>query len=887
MALTAPRTFWECLPEPEVREEIGELLSPRGTIDRDRAYSVLTEAARKTTGDEPIAALIRAPYDEEIHAGGDVLESALTRARPEQVTNLMTSLFARLAMPVYDADPRSENRLADAQNVSKMIAGLGRRFQPDAHALFQVYQSFLPVSARFWMEWLETMKAQEGLNISKEMPSWFPMHEGELAVTRQLEWTLSRPGMNVLLKGLNQSLTSNNPGDRWAAAHLIEGAVRYAREDHPPSFGGGSGPPDVVPPSVAREGFHTSDVREGGVRVGGVVPAAPVTGTPVPSGEIEPNRYTDLTLFSGHSYHGETPTDRLVDDRALVSGSKYTLEVAVRRKRTGIDAELETSREVRNPRKAKETLRVFVLAEPRDPFIEIAEPFDSIDWPYDQDSESALFRIEVKPPERGRGTTEIEVRLYDYSLDLLDIVKLKVVAVSKGEDDRIDTGEPRLTWPDEIGGGLQIAAETPPRLLSIDVVLEPASGYYKVLFKFLTANDKEIAIPGSTRIAPGDVENLLADVRDFWTELVITNYSASLNVAAATYQRYLAALRDLGVRAWLLLFGDRYAARKGASETLGELLTAMHPKEGDLIQITYSGIEDFVFPWSIVHPPIEAETVDPFEFWGARYQIEQVSEGPKDDALLDEPVSVSFALDPYFKDSELQAELFQNYAAASQGKLVVGEPVSQEQQLFAELGGSPSAHLYYFYCHGYAPAGRSLTHRDGIMLLRQKIEAIAEGTPEREALETWLGLTTKMNDEPWMYIGSSEVKESKLKMQKFFKPPRRPIVFMNMCQSAALVPSRTGGLVRVFLDHNASAVIGTESPMTGVFANAFSRVMLDELFANGNVGTALWKARRHFLAADQRNPLGLAYTLYGRAVARLGSGPVIAAGVTSNSQPNQ
>ena len=252
LALTAPRTFWECLPEPEVREEIGELLSPRGTIDRDRAYSVLTEAARKTTGDEPIAALIRAPYDEEIHAGGDVLESALTRARPEQVTNLMTSLFARLAMPVYDADPRSENRLADAQNVSKMIAGLGRRFQPDVHALFQVYQSFLPVSARFWMEWLETMKAQEGLNISKEMPSWFPMHEGELAVTRQLEWTLSRPGMNVLLKGLNQSLTSNNPGDRWAAAHLIEGAVRYAREDHPPSFGGGSGPPDVVPPSVAR-----------------------------------------------------------------------------------------------------------------------------------------------------------------------------------------------------------------------------------------------------------------------------------------------------------------------------------------------------------------------------------------------------------------------------------------------------------------------------------------------------------------------------------------------------------------------------------------------------------------------------------------------------------
>jgi hypothetical protein len=107
-----------------------------------------------------------------------------------------------------------------------------------------------------------------------------------------------------------------------------------------------------------------------------------------------------------------------------------------------------------------------------------------------------------------------------------------------------------------------------------------------------------------------------------------------------------------------------------------------------------------------------------------------------------------------------------------------------------------------------------------------------------------------------------------------------------MCQSADLVPSQRGGLVRVFLDHNASAVIGTESPMTGVFADAFSRVLLNDLFTNGSdVGTALWNARRHFLGPTERNPLGLAYTLYGRALARLGSGPVIPAGTTSIPQP--
>ena len=58
--------------------------------------------------------------------------------------------------------------------------------------------------------------------------------------------------------------------------------------------------------------------------------------------------------------------------------------------------------------------------------------------------------------------------------------------------------------------------------------------------------------------------------------------------------------------------------------------------------------------------------------------------------------------------------------------------------------------------------------------------------------------------------------------------------------------------------------------MTGVFADAFARLVLDHLFAGDNIGTSLWKARRHFLTKG-RNPLGLAYTLYGRADANLGN----------------
>lgn len=233
-----------------------------------------------------------------------------------------------------------------------------------------------------------------------------------------------------------------------------------------------------------------------------------------------------------------------------------------------------------------------------------------------------------------------------------------------------------------------------------------------------------------------------------------------------------------------------------------------------------------------------------------------------------------FALDPGFGNSEYQKTLLAKYKSSSAGRLMVTDPISDQRTLFRELGSNPSAHLLYCYCHGYAPAGPGTWRRDGVKLFRQRIEALPEDSPQRAAFETLLTLTAEASDEAWMFIGSSEVLESKIKQQKFFLT-RRPIVFLNMCQSAELMPSMSSGLVRVFLDHNASAVVGTEAPMSAVFANAFAEVVFDQLFAGDNIGTALRKARRHFLSDNQRNPLGLAYTLYGRALARLGSGAII------------
>jgi hypothetical protein len=298
-------------------------------------------------------------------------------------------------------------------------------------------------------------------------------------------------------------------------------------------------------------------------------------------------------------------------------------------------------------------------------------------------------------------------------------------------------------------------------------------------------------------------------------------------------------------------------------------------EQGTLIQINGAAC-NFVFPWSLLYPPEEeSATVDPLKFWGARYIVEQVTDGPKNDALFQEPVNVLFVLDRAFGNAAEQEKLLKDYEIAAAGKLTVSAPVSDAITLFTELERRPSTHMLYCFCHGYAPGQGNLLRGDGVRLLKEQIEKLEEASPARQALETLLILTSQMANESWMYIGGAQIRESDLSRQNFFDV-RRPIVFLNMCQSAELVPSMSNGLVRLFLKRNASAVVGTECPMTAVFADAFARQVFDALFGGEDIGSALMKARRHFL--QQKNPLGLAYTLYGRGVARLGSAPVVAPG---------
>ncbi len=135
--------------------------------------------------------------------------------------------------------------------------------------------------------------------------------------------------------------------------------------------------------------------------------------------------------------------------------------------------------------------------------------------------------------------------------------------------------------------------------------------------------------------------------------------------------------------------------------------------------------------------------------------------------------------------------------------------------------------------------------REAYKLLYESIEQ-GKFEPDR----SWIELT-------WGKVYLDELYANILHLQS------EPFVILNMCESAQVTPSLSESFIHFFLTHGANGVIGTECPMTVEFAHPFAEMLLNEILAGREVGVALLNARRHFM--ELKNPLGLAYTLFGSA----------------------
>jgi hypothetical protein len=216
------------------------------------------------------------------------------------------------------------------------------------------------------------------------------------------------------------------------------------------------------------------------------------------------------------------------------------------------------------------------------------------------------------------------------------------------------------------------------------------------------------------------------------------------------------------------------------------------------------------------------------------------------------------------------------------GLLKLEAPPIESYKVFAEALANGGGDLLYVYAHGHAaapdtPIGHAFNNN-----LRQQIQTIKETpalalSPDQVKIYQLLLTTTEDASKSALRLTNSEI--ALLSLINEVTPDNdpiqltdAPIVFLNTCQSAQLWNAITDSFVGFFLDRGARAVLGTESTIPIVVSELFGRSVLTEIFAGKSLGEAVRTARQTLLT-EQNNPLGLCYSIYGAADARLFSKP--------------
>jgi hypothetical protein len=307
---------------------------------------------------------------------------------------------------------------------------------------------------------------------------------------------------------------------------------------------------------------------------------------------------------------------------------------------------------------------------------------------------------------------------------------------------------------------------------------------------------------------------------------------------------------------------------------IGQWLRKHAPEVGSVIDVRLlDGAAAFAFPWSLLYDrelPPGAKAAEPDGFWGIRYAIGQsaMAWDQGDAPITPNPTSkLEFMLWSSFPNGEEQVRLLKEIETLSHKRLSVQPPITKASA-FNDMVRDCDADMLYFYTHGHTRPPAADNGYDPVQRIRQRFEQLSQQQREASGLQALYKLISDPDfqpDESWIALTMGRLKLQELRAQPM-NLRRSPVVFLNMCQSAQVMPGLADSFVALFLERRARAVLGTECPMTTVFAHPFSEQVLRKFFAGSSLGESLRLARQHFM--NQQNPLGLAYSLFGAATVR-------------------
>jgi hypothetical protein len=576
---------------------------------------------------------------------------------------------------------------------------------------------------------------------------------------------------------------------------------------------------------------------------------APPTTVPVPPG----SRYVNL-WFEGRP-----------KERPLVLGQSYRLLVNIgahdaKRSIVAWEKEVRPPPIIEPPEtKEQKEARFYVSVFSAD--FEVEEPTKILTLPPRGHSKDIEFQ--VRPLRRtfsAEDLAALDVCLY-YRCNLVQSFEIKAEVLAEGEEKR--TKDPqravlKAARVEEYPDLDQVTAKD----LNLTIT-KRADGKYQ--FTFTLAPEAveaprwdEIRLGCHVDLTRDELTHLITKARRMLYN-VVEVYDAVVEDRPQARDKALHALAQVGRQLYLKLFQNE-SARLLAEEWMPQNLPP-----GSTIQIV-DRAKDFVFPWSLIYlasPWDDEIPIDIEQFWGWRYklaiateQLTQTYGEVGEEIEADEGLKVFFGFYKGLTGARAQKSYFDQLGTV---------PVQNRREAVAALQEADQ-HLIYFFCHGYT---EKMIH--DIQLDDDLVREFIQLSADRK--ETDQSLTDHLDDlfdvsDSWMRLTWSKLPLTMLHEElEGISFHHHPLVFLNMCQSAQVLPSLSGGLIPFFIDKGARGVIGTECSMNMTFGDRFSRDFLDRFRDGIPAAEILWQLRQESLSKG--DPLALAYTLFGDADLRL------------------
>jgi len=378
---------------------------------------------------------------------------------------------------------------------------------------------------------------------------------------------------------------------------------------------------------------------------------------------------------------------------------------------------------------------------------------------------------------------------------------------------------------------------------------------------------------------------------------VLQNESALDDHNVKSYDQFRFDLRELamvGKDLYNLVVGQiRSEDGQAAVDWTRRLAKALD--ETSVIQVARTGPAEYVLPWALVYDlpmpgpnfefckivkeewlqPIQMGPDDrraclhrnepwhqenifcPYSFWGLKHIVEQPPSQIAERNGRWEPVDavkcfatsqdINFAV-AVTRDSNLNLRLVDLHLDDLNAlKNVIVRPPSPADDVEKARKAFEAPNIVYFLCHGEMDMAGGVSQpylgigpRDGNV--DHKIFP--------QMIQDWARSTKIPNLADWSN--------------------RRPLVFVNGCGTFAVTPDQMLTFIAGFSFARASGIIGTEVSVQLRVASEVAKSLLEKLCSGVEAGTAMRRMRWEL--ASKRNLLGLAYTLYGMADLRAGSG---------------